>query len=172
MIDALRDYPAINATVGDGELIIHNDVNLGIAVDTPKMEGATFRENMQGGAYHATWIGVGGPTGDVMYDRVHTSMYGSPGRAYSFFEYDGVPSTATPGAKIDALMDAARGSFDPDERKQLWEEAELYLMENAVAIPLVHDYLPWLTNPDAVGGELFLGIDYLPNWSQFYSTRD
>ena len=69
-------------------------------------------------------------------------------------------------------MDAARGSFDPDERKQLWEEAELYLMENAVAIPLVHDYLPWLTNPDAVGGELFLGIDYLPNWAQFYSTRD
>ncbi len=146
--------------------------NLGIAVDTPKMESATFRENMQTGAYHTVWIGVAGPTGDVMYDRVHTSMYGAPGRAYSFFEYDGVPATATPDAKIDALMDGARASFDADERKALWEEAELYLMENAVAIPLVHDYLPWLTNPDVVGGELFFGIDYLPNWSQFYSTRE
>lgn len=106
-----------------------------------------------------------------MYDRVHTGMYGSPGRAYSFFEYDGIPASPTPGAKIDQLMDGARASFDPAERQKLWEEAELYLMENAVAIPLVHDYLPWLTNPDAVGGELFMGIDYLPHFGQFYSTR-
>ena len=33
VIDALRDFPHINATVGDGELIVHNYVNLGIAVD-------------------------------------------------------------------------------------------------------------------------------------------
>ena len=78
--------------------------NLSIYVDTPKMEGATFRANMQEAAYHTVWIGVGGPTGDVMYDRMHTSFYGAPGRAYSFFEYDGVPATATPGAKIDKLM--------------------------------------------------------------------
>jgi peptide/nickel transport system substrate-binding protein len=146
--------------------------NLSIYVDTPKMEGATFRANMQEAAYHTVWIGVGGPTGDVMYDRMHTSFYGAPGRAYSFFEYDGVPATATPGAKIDKLMDGARGSFDPAEREKLWQEAELYLMQNAVAIPLVHDYLPWLTNPARVGGELFLGIDYLPNWSQWYSTQE
>jgi pyruvate dehydrogenase E2 component (dihydrolipoamide acetyltransferase) len=33
VIDALRDYPHINATVNDGELVVHNYVNLGIAVD-------------------------------------------------------------------------------------------------------------------------------------------
>ncbi|MEZ5143541.1 MAG: dihydrolipoamide acetyltransferase family protein [Acidimicrobiales bacterium] len=33
VIDALRSFPHINATVGDGELIVHNYVNLGIAVD-------------------------------------------------------------------------------------------------------------------------------------------
>ena len=33
VIDALRDFPHMNATVGDGELIVHNYVNLGIAVD-------------------------------------------------------------------------------------------------------------------------------------------
>jgi len=33
VIDALRDFPHMNATVGDGELIVHNYVNLAIAVD-------------------------------------------------------------------------------------------------------------------------------------------
>jgi 2-oxoglutarate dehydrogenase E2 component (dihydrolipoamide succinyltransferase) len=33
VIDALAEFPHINATVGDGELIVHNYVNLAIAVD-------------------------------------------------------------------------------------------------------------------------------------------
>jgi 2-oxoglutarate dehydrogenase E2 component (dihydrolipoamide succinyltransferase) len=33
VIDALRDFPHINATVSDGELIVHNYVNLAVAVD-------------------------------------------------------------------------------------------------------------------------------------------
>jgi 2-oxoglutarate dehydrogenase E2 component (dihydrolipoamide succinyltransferase) len=33
VVDALRDFPHLNATVGDGELIVHNYVNLAIAVD-------------------------------------------------------------------------------------------------------------------------------------------
>jgi 2-oxoglutarate dehydrogenase E2 component (dihydrolipoamide succinyltransferase) len=33
VIDALRDFPHINATVSDGELVVHNYVNLAIAVD-------------------------------------------------------------------------------------------------------------------------------------------
>jgi 2-oxoglutarate dehydrogenase E2 component (dihydrolipoamide succinyltransferase) len=33
VIDALHDYPHLNATVGDGELIVHNYVNLAVAVD-------------------------------------------------------------------------------------------------------------------------------------------
>jgi len=33
VIEALRDFPRLNASVGDDELIIHHDVNLGIAVD-------------------------------------------------------------------------------------------------------------------------------------------
>jgi peptide/nickel transport system substrate-binding protein len=146
--------------------------NLSIKVATPKMDGATFRSAQQDGKYHTVWIGVGGPTGDVMYDRFQTSHYGAPGRAYSFFEYDGVPATKSPDAKIDKLLDGARAAFDVAEQQKIWEEAELYLMENAVAVPLVHDYLPWLTNPARVGGELFLGIDYLPNYAQWYSTQE
>jgi 2-oxoglutarate dehydrogenase E2 component (dihydrolipoamide succinyltransferase) len=33
VIDALRDFPHLNASVGNGELIVHNAVHLGIAVD-------------------------------------------------------------------------------------------------------------------------------------------
>jgi 2-oxoglutarate dehydrogenase E2 component (dihydrolipoamide succinyltransferase) len=33
VIDALREFPHVNASVGDGELIVHKYVNLGIAVD-------------------------------------------------------------------------------------------------------------------------------------------
>jgi pyruvate dehydrogenase E2 component (dihydrolipoamide acetyltransferase) len=33
VVDVLRDYPNLNASVGDGALIIHKDVHLGIAVD-------------------------------------------------------------------------------------------------------------------------------------------
>jgi 2-oxoglutarate dehydrogenase E2 component (dihydrolipoamide succinyltransferase) len=32
-IDAIREFPFVNATVGDDELIVHRDVHLGIAVD-------------------------------------------------------------------------------------------------------------------------------------------
>jgi len=33
VIDALRDFPHMNASVGEGELVVHNYVNLAIAVD-------------------------------------------------------------------------------------------------------------------------------------------
>ena len=146
--------------------------SLGIFVDIPKMDEATHREGASKGLYHTTWIGVAAPSGDIMYERFHTGSYGGANRSYSFFEYDGIPSSATPGAKIDRLLETARASFDQSEQIALWKEAELYLMENAVAIPLVVEFLPWLTNPDRIGGELFLGIDYLPFFGQFYSTQE
>ena len=83
-----------------------------------------------------------------------------------------MPGKATPGAKVDTYFEAARSSFDGAEQEKIWQDLELSLMENAVAVPLVHDYLPWLTNPARVGGELFLGIDYLPNYAQWYSTQE
>jgi 2-oxoglutarate dehydrogenase E2 component (dihydrolipoamide succinyltransferase) len=33
VVEAIREYPQVNATLGEGELIVHNYVNLGIAVD-------------------------------------------------------------------------------------------------------------------------------------------
>ncbi len=33
LVDAVAEFPHLNASVGDGELIVHQDVNLGVAVD-------------------------------------------------------------------------------------------------------------------------------------------
>jgi 2-oxoglutarate dehydrogenase E2 component (dihydrolipoamide succinyltransferase) len=33
VVDAIREFPKVNASVGEGALIIHHDINLGIAVD-------------------------------------------------------------------------------------------------------------------------------------------
>ena len=33
VVDAIREYPQVNASFGDSELVVHNYVNLGIAVD-------------------------------------------------------------------------------------------------------------------------------------------
>ncbi len=33
VIDALREYPHLNASIGDGELVVHNYVNIAVAVD-------------------------------------------------------------------------------------------------------------------------------------------
>ena len=33
MVDALAEFPHMNATVGEGELIVHNYINIGVAVD-------------------------------------------------------------------------------------------------------------------------------------------
>ena len=33
VVDALREYPHLNSSVGDGELIVHNYVNMAVAVD-------------------------------------------------------------------------------------------------------------------------------------------
>ena len=38
VIDAIREYPRANASVGDDELLVHHDVNLSIAVDL-ELEG-------------------------------------------------------------------------------------------------------------------------------------
>jgi len=38
VIDAVRDYPRVNASVGEDELLVHHDINLAIAVDL-ELEG-------------------------------------------------------------------------------------------------------------------------------------
>ena len=112
------------------------EANLDIEVQIPNIEFASAADGYVEGIFHLGWLGVGGPDGDALYDRYHTSFPGLPGRAWSRYMYDGNPGVATPGAKIDELLDGARGSFDGAERERLWQEAELMLDERRGRHPL------------------------------------
>ena len=107
-----------------------------------------------------------------MWDRFHTSAYGIAGRAWSFFQYDGVPGTATPGSTVDALLDGARAEFDEAKRIAQWMELEMLLAENAVIIPMVQEMLTYLVNSSEIGGELFLSQTGSPHLTDMYSTSD
>jgi peptide/nickel transport system substrate-binding protein len=145
------------------------EANLGIFVDIPNMEFSTFAEGATNGEYHTGYVGIGGSDGDVLWDRFHTSAYGVPGRAWSFFQYDGVPGTATPGSSVDALLDGARVEFDEAKRIKMWQDLEKLLLENAVAIPMVQEMLPFLVNSSLMGGDLFFGATFMPNTTNLYS---
>ena len=131
--------------------------NIGIFVDVPNIDFPTFAEGMSQGLYHHAWNGVGGRNGDALYTRFHTSLLGKPGRAWTFFEYSGEPGVPNPDSRIDPLLDGARTEFDAEKRVQMWKDAEYLLMENAVGVPLVQSLLAWLTNPQTVGGRMFIG---------------
>jgi peptide/nickel transport system substrate-binding protein len=145
------------------------EANLGIFVDIPNMEFSTFAEGMKDGEFHTGYVGIGGSDGDVLWDRFHTSAYGVPGRAWSFFQYDGIPGTATPGSSVDALLDGARVEFDEAKRIKIWQDLEKLLLENAVAIPMVQEMLPFLVNSGLMGGDLFFGASFMPNTTNLYS---
>ena len=145
--------------------------SLGISVQIPRMEGSTFNEQMQNGAFHAGYVGIGGPDGDVLWDRFHTSVYGLPGRAYSRWMYTDPPGEATPGVELDALLDGARIEFDPAKQIELWQRASHIIMDNALMIPFVTEFLSWIANTDIVGGNLFVGNFALPIWSDWYDKR-
>ncbi|MDE2990797.1 MAG: ABC transporter substrate-binding protein [Chloroflexota bacterium] len=131
--------------------------NIGIFVDVPNIDFPTFAEGMSQGLYHHAWNGVGGRNGDALYTRFHTSLLGKPGRAWTFFEYSGEPGVPNPDSRIDPLLDGARTEFDAEKRVQMWKDAEYLLMQNAVGVPLVQSLLAWLTNPQTVGGRMFIG---------------
>jgi peptide/nickel transport system substrate-binding protein len=147
------------------------EANLGIFVDSPSMEFATYAEGMANGQFHFGYVGIGGSDGDVLWDRFHTSAYGISGRAWSFFQYDGVPGTATPGSSVDALLDGARSEFDEAKRIALWQDLEKLLLENAVAIPMVQEMLPYLVNHTQIGGNLFFGGNFNPRTQDLYSLK-
>ncbi len=145
--------------------------SLNMSVQIPVMEGSTFNEQMQNGAFHAAYVGVGGPDGDVLWDRFHTSVYGLPGRAYSRWQYTDPPGEATPGVELDEVLDGARVEFDETKRIELWQRASEIIMDNALMVPFVTEFLSWIANTDIVGGNLFVGNFALPIWSDWYDKR-
>jgi peptide/nickel transport system substrate-binding protein len=126
--------------------------SIGIFVDIPNVEFATYINEMSQGMYTHQWTGGVGPDADVLYAKYHTSNYGLPGRAFAFLNYDGVPGSATPNDPVDALLDGARSEFDESKRAEMWSEANRLVMEAAVNLPLSDSMAQWFYNRDGIGG--------------------
>ena len=125
---------------------------IGIFVDIPNVEFATYINDMAQGKYTHQWTGGRGPDGDVLYAKYHTSQYGLPGRAFAFLNYNGEPGVATEGDPIDALLDGARSEFDESKRAEMWMEANRLIQEAAVNLPLADAMAQWFYNSDQIGG--------------------
>ncbi len=126
--------------------------SIGIFVDIPNVEFATYINDMAQGKYTHQWTGGRGPDADVLYAKYHTSNYGLPGRAFAFLNYNGEPGVATEGDPIDALLDGARAEFDESKRAEMWMEANRLIQEAAVNLPLADAMAQWFYNSDQIGG--------------------
>ena len=126
--------------------------SIGIFVDIPNVEFATYINDMAQGKYTHQWTGGRGPDADVLYAKYHTSNYGLPGRAFAFLNYNGEPGVATEGDPIDALLDGARAEFDESKRAEMWMEANRLIQEAAINLPLADAMAQWFYNSDQIGG--------------------
>ena len=144
---------------------------IGIFVDIPNVEFATYINDMAQGKYTHQWTGGGGPDGDVLYAKYHTSQYGLPGRAFAFLNYNDQPGVATEGDPIDALLDGARSEFDESKRAEMWMEANRLIQEAAVNLPLSDAMSQWFYNSDQIGGVALSTIHEPATALDFYDKK-
>ena len=145
--------------------------SIGIFVDIPNVEFATYINDMAQGKYTHQWTGGGGPDGDVLYSKYHTSQYGLPGRAFAFLNYNGEPGVATADDPVDALLDAARSEFDESKRAEMWMEANRLIQEAAVNLPLSDAMGQWFYNRDQIGGVAHSTVHEPPTALDFYDKK-
>ena len=144
---------------------------IGIFVDIPNVEFATYINDMAQGKYTHQWTGGGGPDGDVLYAKYHTSQYGLPGRAFAFLNYNGEPGVATADDPVDALLDGARSEFDESKRAEMWMEANRLIQEAAVNLPLSDAMSQWFYNSDQIGGVALSTIHEPATALDFYDKK-
>jgi peptide/nickel transport system substrate-binding protein len=82
---------------------------VGVAVEIEPLEWAVFQERLRGGEYAAVMLGRGLDPDPDQYDLWHSSQ------ATGGVNYAGLRD-----AEIDRWLEAARGTFDPDERTRLY----------------------------------------------------
>ena len=145
--------------------------SIGIFVDIPNVEFATYINDMAQGKYTHQWTGGRGPDADVLYAKYHTSNYGLPGRAFAFLNYNGEPGVATEGDPIDALLDGARAEFDESKRAEMWMEANRLIQEAAVNLPLSDAMGQWFYNRDQIGGVALSTIHEPATVLDFYDKK-
>ena len=108
----------------------------------PMLEEAGFKVNLQTPEWATLWSNV--QTGGVPFYYMGRGQMLDPSRALrQYFETDGSPRLDFSDPELDALLQAERGAFDPDERYDLMRQAIARLTEEAPAHFLWLHQMAW-----------------------------
>ncbi len=124
------------------ELIQAELSELNITANIVEKEWAVYLEEIELGYHDVFMLGWSGVNGDADYflgTILHTD--GIPGSNQTFYSNE----------EVDALLDQAKRTVDPDERASYYEEAQVLIHEDAPMVPLVHS-IPVLAGSDIISG--------------------
>ncbi|GAF23196.1 dipeptide-binding ABC transporter, periplasmic substrate-binding component [Bacillus sp. JCM 19047] len=124
------------------ELIQAELSELNITANIVEKEWAVYLEEIELGYHDVFMLGWSGVNGDADYflgTILHTD--GIPGSNQTFYSNE----------EVDALLDQAKRTVDPDERANFYEEAQVLIHEDAPMVPLVHS-IPVLAGSDIISG--------------------
>lgn len=111
-------------------VILSTDLkNIGIDCTPQPQEWATLLEDIRSGNTEMFIMG-GGSTPDGLLYMFHTKFAASQSH-----------NTFYNNPELDALLDEARKTVDPDKRANLWEQAARITIEDVVHIPAYYEYV-------------------------------
>lgn len=138
------------------EVLQQQLAQVGIALDIRSYEWATFYNDIKRGdfqLYSLAWVGVEDP--DIYYLTCHSSQTPPLGSNRGYFHEE----------TIDTLTEAARRTYDVDERRRLYAEVQRRVAQLLPVIPLW-----WTTNVAALNRRL-QEFEVQPNAS-YVSLKD
>jgi oligopeptide transport system substrate-binding protein len=133
--------------------------NLGITVQLKNMEFKTFLPLLNKVDYQG--FGRRGWVGDYMDPYTFLYLFYSPQNAGATGWWD---------AKFDRMLDEANNTTDPQARYEKLAEAELYMMQKQIVIPLGVPGTSWVKKPYVKG--LYPNPGTLHPWKFVYIERD
>jgi len=133
--------------------------NLGITVPLKNMEWKTFLPFRSGVQYEG--LARNGWVGDYMDPFTFLNLFYSE-------QNDG--ATGWHDLKYDKMLDDANKTLDPQKRFEIMAEAELYVMERQIVIPLQTQSTNWIKKPYVKG--LYPNPGTLHAWKYVYIERD
>jgi oligopeptide transport system substrate-binding protein len=133
--------------------------NLGITVPLKNMEFKTFLPHMNKVEYEG--FGRRGWVGDYMDPYTFLYLFYSPRNAGATGWWD---------PKYDKLLDDANNTIDPEKRFEKLAEAELYMMQKQILIPLGVPGTSWIKKPYVKG--MYPNPGTLHPWKFVYIERD
>ena len=133
--------------------------NLGITVPIKNMEFKTFLPLLNKVDYEG--FGRRGWVGDYMDPYTFLYLFYSPQNAGATGWWD---------AKYDRMLDEANNTVDPQARYEKLAEAELYMMQKQIVIPLGVPGTSWMKKPYVKG--MYPNPGTLHAWKFVYIERD